>query len=463
MVLDEVNEHRLGQVYADEEAAIKVHGCSKKMPLTKSKSSFLLFFKYGENGEGCRNYNNMVIQFEDAVDVLRVMHPQFDFIFLYDHSSGHAKQRPDGLNHFWMNCSYGGKATHMRTTLIEQREGYLGSFPQILEHGDTQSLVFSETDSGPFWLSDSQKDECRHDKRFCTFNDVKLTSIEMKEEELEKKGIAEEDATSPRTTRQLRDLCQQHQIPISRTVENVIERNRAELELELRRRGILTKGKNKRELVDLCRANNIARTRTAEKIKEGWMGKAKGLSQVLWERGKIDSTRIKQYSLTGKKDEYGTVLVDYGTSLRHIMGFCHDFVNEEGMLQHIAKRLGAEVLLTPKCRAELAGEGVEYILGGAKGEYRRLSLAEKRGKDNFKAIIHHCLSEEVIIVKRVRKYARRAREYLMAYHAIDSGQVDAQTHHDCLKYGPVAVDKLTNNFKTHRCALDFDYKFIMEA
>ncbi len=33
----------------------------------------------------------------------------------------------------------------------------------------------------------------------------------------------------------------------------------------------------------------------------------------------------------------------------------------------------------------------------------------------------------------------------------------------CLKYGPVAVDKLINNFKTDRCAFDFDYKLIMEA
>ena len=173
------------------------------------------------------------------------------------------------------------------------------------------------------------------------------------------------------------------------------------------------------------------------------MGKAKGVLQVLWERGKIDSTtRIKQYSLTGKKDEFGTV-VDYSTSLRHLMGLCHDFVNEEGMLQHIAKRLGVvEVLLTPKCHAELAGAGVEYICwGGAKSEYRRLSLAEKRGEDNAKASLHHCLSEEVIKIDRARKHARRARQYLMAYHAIDAGQVDTQTLHDCLKFVPVAVDK----------------------
>ncbi|KAI2509347.1 hypothetical protein MHU86_5100 [Fragilaria crotonensis] len=434
MVLDEVNEQRSGQVYADEEAAIEVHGCSKKMPLTKSKSPFLLFFEYGENREGYWNYNNMVIQFEDAVDVLRVMHPQYDFIFLFDHSSGHAKQRPDGLNHLRMNRSYGGKATHMRTTLIEQEEGYLGSFPRTLEPGDTQSLVFSESDSGPFWLSDSQRDECRRDKRYGTFNNVKLTNTEMKEE-LGKKGIAEEDATSQRTTRQLRDLCRQHQIPISRPVENVIERNRAELELELRSRGILTKG--------------------------GLDGESEGVITSVVERGKLTAQGSSSTHLPERRATLGLLLTTvqtYGISWVYVTT-----LSTKRMLQHIAKRLGTEVLLTPKCHAELAGEGVEYIWGGAKGEYRRFSLAEKRGKDNFKSSLHHCLSEEVITIERVRKYARRARQYLMAYHAIDSGQVDAQTRHDCLKYGPVAVDKLINNFKTHRCAFDFDYKFIMEA
>ncbi len=47
---------------------------------------------------------------------------------------------------------------------------------------------------------------------------------------------------------------------------------------------------------------------------------------------------IKQYPLTGKKVAFGGV-VDYGTSLRHLVGLCHDFIKEEGMLQHIAKVL----------------------------------------------------------------------------------------------------------------------------
>jgi hypothetical protein len=150
------------------------------------------------------------------------------------------------------------------------------------------------------------------------------------------------------------------------------------LELSLRGIGVGTKGKNKRELVELCKHHSIVITKTVEKIREGWEGKPKGLLQILWERGLINGNNLKQYSLTGKKDQLGTV--DESTSLRHIMGMCQDFVNEEGMLQHITNSLGVKVLLTPKCHAELAGEGVEYLWACAKSAYRNLSLREKKGK-----------------------------------------------------------------------------------
>jgi hypothetical protein len=48
----------------------------------------------------------------------------------------------------------------------------------------------------------------------------------------------------------------------------------------------------------------------------------------------------------------------------------------------------------------------------------------------------------------------------MAYCAIDSGQVDQQTQQGFSKYGPVALTQLINEFKTHRCAFDFGYKFV---
>ena len=109
------------------------------------------------------------------------------------------------------------------------------------------------------------------------------------------------------------------------------------------------------------------------------------------------------------------------------MGMCSDFLNEEDMMQHTANSIGVTVLLTPKYHAELAGEGVEYLWACAKGAYRNMSLKEKKGKDNCKVSVRHCLSKEVITKVRIQKFARRARQYLMAYHAIDKGQLDEQT------------------------------------
>ena len=457
-LLAEVNARRFGQHYADPEAAIEILGSSDKRPLTPDKSPFLVLFEYGENREGYWAYNNMVLQFEDAVDVLQVMHPSYNFVFLFDHSAGHAKQRPDGLNQHRMNRSFGGKtAPRMRSTIIAQEEGYLGVFPRILEPGDIQSLVYCQADAGPFWMSSDERDESRFDKQLGTTTEIKLRTPEMIEQ-LTVNGVTE---TAGKSTRQLKNLCTQHGIPVFKTVLNSVERNRSELELELRGKGISTMGKNKRELVELCQHHNIAIKKAVEKVKEGWEGKPKGLLQVLWERGLIDGNNLKQYSLTGKKDDLGTV--NDSTSLQHVMGMCHDFINEEGMLQHIAKSLGVKVLLTPKCHAELAGEGVEYVWACAKGAYRNLSLREKKGKDNFKASIRFCLSEEVITKVRIRRFARRARQYFMAYHAIDTHQVDDQTQHDCETHGPVALTKLIGQFKTHRCAFDFDFKFIMGA
>jgi hypothetical protein len=153
-----------------------MQGTPDKKPLTLEKLPlFLVFFEYGENREGYWAYNNMVLQFEDAVDVLKVMHPEFDFVFLFDHSAGHARQQPDGLNQHRMNKAFGGKAVLMRDTLIQQEQGFLDHFPRILQPGDIQSLVFlPASDAGPFWMSDAEKEDSRHDKHLGITTQVKL-------------------------------------------------------------------------------------------------------------------------------------------------------------------------------------------------------------------------------------------------------------------------------------------------
>jgi hypothetical protein len=45
-------------------------------------------------------------------------------------------------------------------------------------------------------------------------------------------------------------------------------------------------------------------------------------------------------------------------------------------------------------------------------------------------------------------------QYLIAYHAIDIGQVNTN-HSESDRNGPVADEKLIGKFKTHRCAMDW--------
>ncbi|KAI2495669.1 hypothetical protein MHU86_18853 [Fragilaria crotonensis] len=297
----------------------------------------------------------------------------------------------------------------MHPTVIERESGFLGPYPRILEPGQIQHLTFDETDAGPFWMET---------------NDCLLNCHDQI------------DGTP-----------------------SIAQRNKSELILDLHGKGINTKGKNKKELVAVCISNNIPIDREVPKIKEGWVGKAKGLLQVLWERGFIDTTKLSSYTLTGRKDELGNV--DFCFSLRHLMAMCPDFLNEEGMMEHVGSKLGVEVMSTPKCHAKIAGKGVEYMWACSKGAYRNLAIQTKLRKENFMAGVRHCLSAQVISIQRIRKFARRARQYLLAYHAVDSGQCSAKVQQDCSKYGPVALEKLVVNFKTHRCVMDFDSKFVM--
>ena len=46
-------------------------------------------FEYGGSKEGYWNYAHMVCQFEDCVDVLKILQPTYHFVFLFDQSSGH--------------------------------------------------------------------------------------------------------------------------------------------------------------------------------------------------------------------------------------------------------------------------------------------------------------------------------------------------------------------------------------
>ena len=105
--LKKVNRIRKDTKYHDEEAAITKNGNAFKQPLTKTP--FVRELDYGTNKDGYWSYEHMVIQLEDCVDVLKTAYPDFQFLFLFDHSNGHNRYRPNGLNINKISIKFGGK------------------------------------------------------------------------------------------------------------------------------------------------------------------------------------------------------------------------------------------------------------------------------------------------------------------------------------------------------------------
>ena len=75
-----VNWYREGKDYVDEEAAMEVLKTKRKQAL--KHSPFIQRFDYCINADGYLDYKNMILQFEDVVDVIKALYEdRFDFLF----------------------------------------------------------------------------------------------------------------------------------------------------------------------------------------------------------------------------------------------------------------------------------------------------------------------------------------------------------------------------------------------
>jgi len=97
----------------------------------------------------------MAVQLEDCVDCLKIMYPRYEFIFLFDHSQGHVKKQTGALQATCISLCFGGKQPIMHDSEIV--EGCLGTFKPKLKVGDVQKMFFQDTDEGPFYFSEEEK------------------------------------------------------------------------------------------------------------------------------------------------------------------------------------------------------------------------------------------------------------------------------------------------------------------
>ena len=170
---------------------------------------------------------------------------------------------------------YGGKQSKLRYTKILTKLGYLGIYPSVIKEGDIQNMQYCEEDDGPFYLNADERLAKKYDK--------------------------------PTGKKKQRKYI------------------KGELLAMLKSKGFeLPPGTHVRKVEDKCAELGVSiKTPEEDAIAEGWVGKPKGMLQVLWERGHIDETRIKQYTVNGKKDAYG--VIDLSKSLKNLMATCTDF------------------------------------------------------------------------------------------------------------------------------------------
>ena len=288
-------------------------------------------------------------------------------------------------------------------------------------------MVFKPHDTGPWHLSDEQREAQRHDR---------LTGQSRRIERSKKlltKALSE-----------------------------------AGVELPEKR------GYTRKELQTFALRHGIDLFEDKERIIGGWQGQPKGLLQVLWERGLITEASMEKYTVDGRKDAI-TGSINLQFSLRHLLAECTDFKEEETALQYLGTQLGVQVELTPKFHAELAGEGVEYSWAHAKSYYRRVPVSRKRGRENFKELVRECTCPVKVLNKvRIQKFAARARAYICTYHHLDqttrieehdsdaaSPDTSATpTHHPKPELLFTEIERLMKAFKGHRCVLDFDRGFV---
>jgi hypothetical protein len=174
-------------------------------------------FEYGANKEGYWNYEWMMLQTEDCIDVLQALYPQYDYIFMFDHSNGHDRKRENGLSANSMNKSFGGAQPKMRETMIESLDQLGSKGVPTLSIGDTQSLVFLEGDAGPCWMFPEEQLARKFDKEIGATFKYRFNKQELASK-LEAKGLPTNGQK-----RHFQERCIAHSIPIEEQRNKIIE------------------------------------------------------------------------------------------------------------------------------------------------------------------------------------------------------------------------------------------------
>ena len=260
-----------------------------------------------------------------------------------------------------------------------------------------------------------------------------------------------------RLTKKYDQVTDDHACPVEKTKEDMRK--------DLQQKGIIVRRHcSKADMMDICRANHISLTKNVYKKVDGWMGKLKGLLQVLWERGWINEGELSKYSLDGKqnqRDDNGNILREHRKYvLRTLMSECADFKEEKSAMEHLLSQLSLKsrptsirLMTSPKYHCEVAGEGIEYAFGMMKRFYRNLPLSEKNTREKFNGCVRRSILH--LTMQHIIRFSGKCRRYMLTY------QSHPQYANNSLTYA--SVERFTKQIKTKRNIADQDKAYISQV
>ena len=386
---------------SEEEVKINTARRNTELPaLVPGDSPGLVFFQYGKNKEGYWDGLKFQQQCSQFINVVEVLYPTMQLLLEVDHSSGHLKEQSDGLMVNAMNVKWGGKGGPKRDTVIE--EGCLGDDPPVL---NGRRLAIGSIQR-------------------MVFEDGSPPPFQ--------------DQTVPPYDREM-------------TAEEKIEA------LEKMRKSRLQKQKRSGQIV----GDDIVDVQPSF-IVTGYVGKNKGIFQILYERG-LYKEKMKGRQTDAVKERYemngeSRYIVTPDLDAHAVLNSCTDFKFERTALQEVVESRGHILLPSVVCTPETAGGGIEYGWGKLKYEQRKdndYAAKLEAGAKFTERVKKLCKNKVILPIVRVFKYQRRARDYIRLY--MSEKMRDGKSAPSF-----TAIERMRKKQKTHRNIMEIDRSFVLE-
>lgn len=186
-----------------------------------------------------------------------------------------------------------------------------------------------------------------------------------------------------------------------------------------------------------------------------YIGKPKGMYQILYERGLYKVGMIKGYSDAELHEKLlnNKEVKDETLQAQLVLSGSPDFKHEKSALQEIFESRGHLLITSPKCHPELAGLGIEYCLGLSKKHFRR-DINDGVQKNLQKNIILS-VSEKSIPLQAKWRFERRTRAYREVYQKIKK---EGKIHMEDLTFED--IEKMLKVQKTHRNIFDLERRYL---